>query len=828
MSDNEPKVEQPDSPEASEVSPEKKTEESKVERVRIPGELPVLPLKGLVIYPGMRQALSVGREKSIKAVDEATVRSDRLIVLVTQRDEMSDAVNPQGLFTWGTAAVILTMFKIPDNTERVVVQGIARVRILDFTATEPCLRARVQEVAETTEDSIEMEALVRSTRDLFRQMLDILPNVPDEIKALVDYIKEPGRLADFIASNLPIGYPEKQQILEIPVIKERLKRVAALLGRELELLELGSKIESQAKEELTKAQREFFLRQQLKQIQKELGELDEKGAEVEEIRKKIEAAHMPEQVNAVALQELDRLTRIPPMSPEYTVSRNYLDWLTALPWAVSTPDNLEIASAAKVLDEDHYNLKKVKERILEFLAVLKLKQGNIKGPILCFLGPPGVGKTSLGKSIARALGRKFVRMSLGGIRDEAEIRGHRRTYVGALPGRVIQGVRNAGSNNPVFMLDEIDKVGVDFRGDPSSALLEVLDPEQNFAFSDHYLEVPFDLSKVMFITTANLLHPIPPALRDRMEVLELPGYTDFEKLSIAKNFLIPKQLEAHGLQKSQLTITDAAVKAIIRDYTREAGVRNLEREIAAVCRKTARSIAEGTVQSVNVTASDVKDHLGPVRFYSDSAERTREPGVATGLAWTATGGEILFVEATMMKGKKTLLLTGQLGDTMRESAEAAMSFVRSRAARFGIAEDFFEKYDVHIHVPAGATPKDGPSAGVAMVTAIVSLLTKTPVDHSVGMTGEITLRGRVLPVGGIKEKVLAAHRAGLKKIILPTKNRNDLEDVPQQVKEDLEFIFVASVEEAIDRALSREGTPRKSRAARPASADEVPVATKKK
>lgn len=776
-------------------------QQPKLDSIQVPSELTVVPLKGLVIYPGMRQALTIGREKSIRAVDEAAVRRDKLIALITQKDEAKDEVGPEDLYQCGTASFILMMIKDQDNTIRAMVHGLKRIRVLEFLETEPCLRVKVEVMDDVMEESLELEALLRSGRDMFKKMLDILPNVPDEIKPLVDYIKEPGTVADFIASNLPISVEEKQGILETQSVIERLRKVTSFLGRELELLELGSKIESQAKEELTKAQREYFLRQQLKQIQKELGELDERAGEIEALRKRIDSANMPEDVKEVAEQELDRLSRIPPVSPEYTVSRNYLDWLIALPWSSSTPDNLDVGAAARVLDEDHHNLEKVKERILEFLSVLKLKEGNLKGPILCFLGPPGVGKTSLGKSIARALGRNFVRMSLGGIRDEAEIRGHRRTYVGALPGRIIQGIRNAGSNNPVFMLDEIDKVGVDFRGDPSSALLEVLDPEQNFSFSDHYLEVPFDLSKVMFITTANVIHTIPPALRDRMEVIELPGYTEYDKLAIAKNFLIPRQLDAHGLANSQLTITDPAIRTIIRDYTREAGVRNLEREIASICRKTARSIAEGKTEKTTVGISNLKDYIGPPRFYSESAERTKEPGVATGLAWTPSGGEILFIEATMMKGKKTLILTGQLGESMRESAEAALSYIRSHAELFGVDDNFFETHDIHIHVPAGAIPKDGPSAGIAMATALVSLLTKTPVDPLVGMTGEITLRGRVLPVGGVKEKVLAAHRAGLKKVILPEKSKNDLDQAPEEVKNDLQFIFVNTIEEAVNSAL---------------------------
>jgi len=615
-------------------------------------------------------------------------------------------------------------------------------------------------------------------------------------------LEEPGALADLIASILNIPLEDKQTLLETLDVKARLEKANLFLTKELSVLELSSKIQSQVREGIDKSQREYFLREQLKAIQKELGEKDERTVEIEELRQRLTQAKLPPEAMKEGERELDRLAKMPPAAAEYTVSRTYLEWLIDLPWAVSTADNLDISQAQKVLDEDHYDLEKVKKRILEYLAVRKLK-ADMKGPILCFVGPPGTGKTSVGKSIARALGRKFIRMSLGGVRDEAEIRGHRRTYVGALPGRVIQGIRKAGSNNPVFMLDEIDKLGMDFRGDPSAALLEVLDPEQNYAFSDHYIDVAFDLSKVMFITTANILDPIPPALRDRMEVLDLPGYTEEEKLKIAKEFLVPKQLEAHGLTDTHIKFEDGAIRRLTLEYTREAGVRNLEREIANICRAVAKRVAEGQEGLAIIRAEDVPAYLGPVKFFSEVAERTSEPGVATGLAWTPTGGDILFVEATRMKGRKTFSLTGQLGEVMKESAQAALSYVRARAKALKIPEDFFDHSDIHIHVPAGAIPKDGPSAGVTMFTALTSLLTGRPVRSDVALTGEITLRGLVLPVGGIKEKVLAANRAGITTVILPKRNEKDLEEVPEEVKKRMKFHFVQRMDEVIDLALQK-------------------------
>jgi ATP-dependent Lon protease len=627
------------------------------------------------------------------------------------------------------------------------------------------------------------------------------PYLSSELSQIASQMENPGNLVDLIGSTINIGVAEKQEILEKIDLKERLKKVTILLNREVETLELSSRIQSHVKEGIDKTQREYYLREQLKAIQKELGETDDKMSEMEEIRKKILEARMPADVQKIAEKELDRLSKMSNMSAEYTVSRTYLDWLTEIPWSQATEDNLNIKDASRILDEDHYDLTKVKKRILEYLAVRKLKS-DMKGPILCFVGPPGVGKTSLGKSIARALGRKFMRISLGGIRDEAEIRGHRRTYVGALPGRIVQGVKKAGSNNPVFMLDEVDKIGMDFRGDPSSALLEVLDPEQNFSFSDHYLEVPLDLSKVMFIATANMLDPVPPALKDRMEVLELPGYTEEEKLMIAKQFLIPKERAEHGLNEELIEFQDEALKVVIKSHTRESGVRNLEREIAAICRAIARDVAEGMTDKKVVTADSIHGYLGPIKYFSEIAERTKYSGVATGLAWTPTGGDILFIESTKMRGKGNLTLTGQLGDVMKESAQAALSYIRGKASDFGITEDFFEKNDLHVHVPQGAIPKDGPSAGITILVSLVSLLKDKHVRNDVAMTGEITLRGLVLPVGGIKEKVLAAKRAGIQSIILPKLNEKDLEEVPESIKENMEFKFIERMDEAVEICLT--------------------------
>ncbi|MBI3076437.1 MAG: endopeptidase La [Deltaproteobacteria bacterium] len=783
-----------------------------VNKIAIPEELPILPLRDTVLYPDQVLPLMVGRERSIKLVD-AVLGGDKLLGVVTQRDPEKEEPRVDELHPVGTAAVILKMVRVPDGSQRIIVQGLSRIRLEGFTAHDPYYRARVVPIPEEAAKDLEVEALLTNLRTLFQRLVELSSNLPSELAVLAANVSEPGRLADLIASNLTLPTAARQEILETFDARARLNKVNVLLNRELEVLELGSKIQSQVKEEMDKNHRRYYLREQLKAIQRELGEGDERTVELQELRDKIEAAKLPPEALKVADKELDRLSKMPPQAAEYTVSRTYLDWLIELPWSVSTEDHLDISRAQQVLDEDHYDLERIKKRIVEYLAVRKLKQ-DMKGPILCFVGPPGVGKTSLGKSIARALGRKFVRISLGGVRDEAEIRGHRRTYVGALPGRIVQGIRKAGSNNPIFMLDEVDKVGMDFRGDPSSALLEVLDPEQNSSFSDHYLEVAFDLSKVMFIATANILEPVLPALKDRMEVLELPGYTEEEKLMIARQFLIPKQVREHGLTAEQLSFDDEAVRLVIRSYTREAGVRNLEREIAAICRGVAKEVAEGKADPVLVMADMVRRFLGPIKFFSELAERTAEPGVAVGLAWTQTGGDIMFIEATKMRGEKTLSLTGQLGDVMKESAQAALSYVRSKAKDLGVPEDFFKQHDIHIHVPEGAIPKDGPSAGITMFTALTSLLRGRPVRPDVAMTGEITLRGMVLPVGGIKEKVLAAKRAGITTIILPKLNEKDLEEVPENAKQGLEFRFVKRMDEALALALTPDG-PRTRRPAAP-------------
>ena len=765
----------------------------------IPRDLPILPLRGTVLFPHVILPILVGQEKSIRLVDEVVV-GNRMIGVVALKEQEAQDPRPDDLFPLGTAAVIAKMLKLPDGTISIMVQGLERIRLGQMTQTEPYYRAAVVPLPDHEVRDQEVEALVLNLRRLFQEAVDLSPNLPAELAIMALNIDEGGMLADMIASNLNLSMEEKQEVLEITEIKPRLRRVTELLTRQLESLELSHQIQDQVKAGMDKSQREYYLREQLKAIQQELGEGDERTQEAEELRRRINETPLPDEVREVALRELGRFARMPPAAAEYSVVRTYLEWLLDLPWLKGTEDRLDIAAAEQILSQDHYNLEKVKKRILEYLAVRKLKK-DMKGPILCFVGPPGVGKTSLGHSIAAALGRKFIRISLGGIRDEAEIRGHRRTYVGALPGRIIQSIRKAGSNNPVFMLDEVDKIGADFRGDPSSALLEVLDPEQNTTFSDHYLELPFDLSRVMFIATANILDPIPAALRDRMEVLELPGYTASEKLHIARRYLIPKQLEAHGLTAAQLTVTDDAVHEIISSYTREAGVRNLEREIATICRAVAKQVSEGRTDPVTITAEGLRPLLGPVKFFSEVAERTAQPGVATGLAWTPAGGEIIFVEATKMPGKGNLILTGHLGEVMKESAQAALSTIRSRSRELDLAEDFFLKQDIHIHVPAAAIPKDGPSAGITMYTALLSLVTGRPVQSEVGMTGEITLRGQVLPVGGIKEKALAAKRAGLKAIVLPERNANDLEDTPDEVRQGIEFRFIRTVDQVPEMAL---------------------------
>jgi ATP-dependent Lon protease len=777
-----------------------RNDKSLKDKVFIPAELPILPLRGTVAYPDLVMPLIVGRDRSIRLVDEANA-GDKMIGIITQKNPDIEEPGIDDLYMIGTIATIMKMVKMVDGSQRIVVQGICRFKLVEFTTTETHLRAKILPIFEEYQKDIEIDAMYINLKNLYKKAVEMAPYLSSELSQIASQMENPGNLVDLIGSTINIGVAEKQEILEKIDLKERLKKVTILLNREVETLELSSRIQSHVKEGIDKTQREYYLREQLKAIQKELGETDDKMSEMEEIRKKILEARMPPDVQKIAEKELDRLSKMSNMSAEYTVSRTYLDWLTEIPWSQATEDNLNIKDASRILDEDHYDLTKVKKRILEYLAVRKLKS-DMKGPILCFVGPPGVGKTSLGKSIARALGRKFMRISLGGIRDEAEIRGHRRTYVGALPGRIIQGVKKAGSNNPVFMLDEVDKIGMDFRGDPSSALLEVLDPEQNFSFSDHYLEVPFDLSKVMFIATANMLDPVPPALKDRMEVLELPGYTEEEKLMIAKQFLIPKERNEHGLNEDLIEFQDDALKVVIKSHTRESGVRNLEREIATICRAVARDVAEGMTDKKVITADSIHGYLGPIKFFSEVAERVKYSGVATGLAWTPTGGDILFIESTKMRGKGNLTLTGQLGDVMKESAQAALSYIRGKAGDFGITEDFFEKNDLHVHVPQGAIPKDGPSAGVTMLVSLVSLLTDRHVRNDVAMTGEITLRGLVLPVGGIKEKVLAAKRAGIKSVILPKLNEKDLEEVPESIKENMEFKFIERMDEAVEICLT--------------------------
>lgn len=769
----------------------------------IPQVLPILPLRNTVVFPQQIIPISVGREKSIKLIEEA-LSDNKLITLVAQRDGKVEDPRPEDLFRWGTVTSVMKVFKMPDGTQSVMVQGLSRAQVLDYTQVDPFFKALVQPQPEKKVAGVSIEALIGNIRSLFEQIVGRASYLTPEHVILIANTEDPGRLADVIIWNLTISTAEKQSVLELIDIKDRLEKLNYILTKELQILELGSKIQTEVQGEINKTQREYYLREQLKAIQKELGEEDERTVEINELRKKIKDAKMPKETTEVAEKELDRLSKMPPAAAEYTVSRTYLDWLIELPWGKGTKDNLDVKKAQKILDEDHYDLEKVKKRILEYLAVRKLKK-DMKGPILCFVGPPGVGKTSLGKSIARALGRKFMRISLGGVHDEAEIRGHRRTYIGALPGRIIQGLKKVGSKNPVFMLDEIDKIGMDFRGDPSSALLEVLDPEQNNSFSDHYLEVPFDLSQVMFITTANLADPILPALKDRMEMLELPGYTEEEKLKIAHKYLIPKQLKAHGLTTSHIEFREEATAEIIKSYTREAGVRNLERELAAICRGVAKEVVEGNTESKAIKKDSVSSYLGSIKFFSEVAERTSRAGVATGLAWTPFGGDILFVEATKMKGKGDLILTGSLGDIMKESARAALSYIRSKASELKIADDIFSKYDIHIHVPAGAIPKDGPSAGVTLLTCLVSLLTNKLVSNDLAMTGEITLRGSVLPVGGIKEKILAAHRAGIKRVLLPEKNRKDFDDIPEAVRKQIELCFVSEIDQVLKLGISGNG-----------------------
>ena len=767
---------------------------------KLPDILPILPLFDAAMFPKMVLPLVIMQAESVQLVDEAMAKDRMIGLLLAKKPIEKDSVPEKDLESIGTSALIMKMAKTDNSRAQLLVQGVARFKVKEFIKEKPYLQAAVTHLEEIEAKDKETIALMSNIVDQFTKIVNLSPGLPPEMINMAKSIQEPGVLADMVTSTLNSKLEEKQKILETLDVKERLKKVTKMVNYQLDILELGSKIQSQVKGDMDKRQREYFLREQLKAIKEELGEKDEAQVEIEDYKAKIEEKNLPEEARKEAERELDRLSRMHPSSSEYTVSSTYLDWLTSLPWHESTKDNLDLKKAKKLLDEDHYGLEKAKKRIIEYLAVKKLNPDS-KSPILCFAGPPGTGKTSLGRSIARAMGRKFVRISLGGVRDEAEIRGHRRTYVGALPGRIIQGIRRAESNNPVFMLDEIDKVGSDFRGDPSSALLEVLDPEQNNAFSDHYLDVPFDLSNVMFITTANILDTIPPALRDRMEVLRLSGYTEDEKIKIANRYLIPRQRKEHGLKATQISFTKGAIKLIINSYTREAGLRNLEREIAAVCRGVAAKIASEEAQSIAIKVVNISKYLGPVRFTSETKARISVPGVVTGLAWTQAGGEILFIEAISMKGKGNMVLTGQLGDVMKESASAAMSFVKANDKKLGIPDGYFEKRDIHIHIPAGAIPKDGPSAGVTMLTAIASLATGKTVPKDLAMTGEITLRGQVLPVGGIKEKLIAAHRAGIKTVILPKWNEKDMEDIPKKIQKEIEFHFVDKMTEVLKIAL---------------------------
>jgi ATP-dependent Lon protease len=771
----------------------------------VPSELAILPLRDTILFPHAILPLAVARESSVALVHEA-VRERKVIGVVTQRDPAIDEPVESDLYRIGTLTHIHKMFKFPDGSLRLVVQGVQRFRVLQVNQYHPFLKASIELVREQVrpEHDIEVRALAQSAQGLFQRVVELSPTLSDELQGLAANIQDPSRLADFVAGSLQsLNTPQKQEILEVLDVRVRLDRINKILVKDLEVLEVGNKIQSQVKTELQKNQREYYLREQMKAIQKELGEGDDQQREYNELREKIEKAGMSEDIKKEALRELDRLSKMSPAAAEYTVARTYLDWLVALPWSKRTEAEIDMKRAKEVLDNDHYDLEKVKERILEYLAVRKMKP-DIKGPILCFVGPPGVGKTSLGKSIASAMGRKFHRLSLGGMRDEAEIRGHRRTYIGALPGQIIQGLRRAESKNPVFMLDEVDKLGADFRGDPAAALLEVLDPEQNNTFKDHYIDLPFDLSEVLFITTANILDTIPPALKDRMEVIRLAGYIEEEKLHIARRHLIPRQLENHGMKPEDVAYGDEALTKLIREYTREAGLRNLEREIASIIRKVARRRAEGITDTVVVTPEKVEEFLGaPYFMREEMEERTHMPGVATGLSWTAAGGEVLYIEASQMWGKKGLTITGQLGDVMKESAQAALSWVRAHARQLGVEESFFERVDLHLHVPEGAIPKDGPSAGITMVTALVSLLTARPVRARVAMTGEMTLSGRVLPVGGIKEKVLAAHRMGVKEVLLPKRNEKAVkEDIPENVRADLKIHLVSSIQEVLELALT--------------------------
>ncbi|MEX0673606.1 MAG: endopeptidase La [Gaiellaceae bacterium] len=777
-------------------------------------QLPILPLKETVVFPDSVAPLAIGQERSIRLVDDVVAGEDQTVALVTTRDSEVEHPGFDDLYEIGTAATIHKLVRVPDGTLRILVQGLHRVRIEQPVTDDPYLVAEVVEVPDEVEESRETEALTRNVQNLFARVIGLVPYLPEELQLAAANVEDPSALCNLVSSALRLATAEKQRLLETADVRERLREISKILNRELELMELGSKIQSQVQSELEESQREFFLRQQLKAIQQELGEGDDQQAEIEELRTRLDELGLPEEIDRAARRELSRLEKLPPAAAEYGVIRTYLDWIITLPWSEATEDDLDLRRARRVLDEDHYDLDKVKERILEFLAVGKLKN-DLSGPILCFVGPPGVGKTSLGHSIARTLGRKFARISVGGVRDEAEIRGHRRTYIGAMPGTILRALRDAGARNPVFLIDEIDKMGSDYRGDPTSAMLEVLDSEQNSTFRDHYLDLPFDLSKVLFICTANQLETIPPALLDRMDVIQLSGYTEREKVQIARKYLVPKQLEAHGLTPKQATFTERGLTLVIREYTREAGVRNLERRIADLCRKVATQIAQGRSKGVRLDEKRVRTWLGPRRFPGDVRKRTSDPGVATGLAYTPVGGDVLFIEATAYPGKGRLVITGQLGDVMRESAQAAHSWVRSHADLVGVDEQWFAEHDVHVHVPAGAVPKDGPSAGITIATAIASLAAGRTVSDGVGMTGEITLTGQVLPIGGVREKVLAAQRAGLDRVVLPRENEPDLEELPQDVRDELEFVLVDGIQEVLEAAFdsARPSRPRAVRAA---------------
>ncbi len=777
----------------------------------LPERAGVLPLRDAVTFPDMLVPLNVGQKRSVELINDV-LRGDRMVVMLASRNPEAEAPTPDELYSVGVLGVVARMIRIPDGTLRVLIQGAQRVTVKNWVATEPYLQAEIAEAPDVVKQNNQLTALMRNVQQTFSNIVAEVPYLPEELQLMVANVEDPSALANLIAGALRLKTDEKQQLLEERDVAKRLRRLSEILARELEVVAIGTKIQSQVQSELEKGQREYFLRQQLKAIQEELGEADEVQGEVNELRERIDAIDLPEDVRKQADRELSRLARLQPAMAEYGVVRGYLEWIAALPWDKSTQDNLDLVHARKVLDQDHYDIEQVKERILEFLAVRSLTEGKDQQPagsILCFVGPPGVGKTSLGRSVARALGREFERISVGGVRDEAEIRGHRRTYIGAMPGTIIRALRDAGANNPLLMIDEIDKMGADFRGDPSSAMLEVLDPEQNHSFRDHYLDLPFDLSNVMFVTTANTLDTIPGPLRDRMEVIRLAGYTEAEKLEIARRYLVARQIARNGLTKSRIAFSDTALKAIISDYTREAGVRQLEREIGSICRKVARQVAEGKAgRRVTITEPRVHELLGKRKFFSEARRRTSRPGVATGLAWTPVGGEVLFIEATSMPGRGRLTITGQLGDVMKESAQAALSYVRSDAAELfpELAEDWFATHDIHIHVPAGATPKDGPSAGVAMVTALASLLSGRPVRGDVAMTGEITLTGQVLPIGGLKEKALAAQRGGIKCVVAPARNQQDIDEIPEHLRKDLEFRFVAEVGEVLETALQRRRT----------------------